>query len=109
MPKVNPKTGFWNWDRPDEPGLEANPLVDPTTLIGGGTGGLISKLASRVPGKVIQHGAILSKAKVPPLSMDAKIESLRRAGRSIQATFQEKPMSFYWQKVQDALKRMGTE
>lgn len=90
----------WKWNRPDEPGLETPSfLLDPSTYVGGGIGGLISKLAGRGVGVASQ----------PALSALSKIANLRRAGRDIQSTYTEKPMSVVWQRVQDALKRMGGE
>ena len=89
----------WKWNRPEEPGLETPSfLLDPSTYLGG-IGGLISKLAQRGVGTATQ----------PALSTVSKIANLRRAGRDIQSTYTEKPMPAVWQKVQDALKRMGGE
>ena len=74
---------LWNWNRPDEPGLEApSPFLDPVNYVGG-VGGLISKLASRGVGKALQHGSVFAAGKVPPLSSVDKVASLRRAVEGI--------------------------
>ena len=44
----------WKWNRPEQPGLESPFfLFDPQTYIGGGSAGLISKLASRGAQKAV--------------------------------------------------------
>jgi hypothetical protein len=105
---------FLKWNRPDEPGLQdPNILLDPLTYVGGGVGGLLNKLAARTAaktgGRILQHGAILKGGKPISQTMEGRIENLRKIGRNIQSTYNEQPMQATWQRVQDALKRMGWE
>ena len=75
---------FLKWNRPEEQGVQTPSFfIDPSTYVGGGIGGLISKLASRGAGKVLQHGAIVGTGKVAPVAKDLlaadRIASLNRA------------------------------
>jgi len=101
LPLAKPIMGEQEWQSPDTM-MELAPLA---TGILGGTKGLLSKLASRGGGKYLYHGAVLRRGKIPPLSMEKKIESLGKIGRRAKVMLSENP----WQRVQDALSKIGTE
>lgn len=101
LPLAKPIMGEREWRSPDTM-MEMAPFAAGALT---GTGSLLNKLAGGGGGKYLHHGAILIKGKVPPLSVGQKVESLSKLGRRAKVMLSENP----WQRVQDALSKIGTE